>query len=273
MISLRSLTVTGEQGAYPFNSPQVVTLGERQFTRAVTLLAGENGTGKSTLLEALARKLALPAIGGEDTSRDNTLRGLDPLCAAMKLIFGIRVRKGFFLRAEDFFNFTKRISALQQEMAEELKRTEQENAGRSEFAKGQARMAYAHSLHAMDNAYGQNPDARSHGESFLEMFKERITPGGIYLLDEPEAPLSPMRQLALAALIMEREKDSQFIIATHSPVLMAYPGADIWCFDDVPVSARAYEDLEHISFLSDFLKHPRQYMESLRRETEVPDPK
>jgi predicted ATPase len=269
MISLRSLTVTGEQGAYPFVSPQVVSLGERQFTASVTLLAGENGTGKSTLLEALARKLALPAIGGEDASRDNTLKGLDPLCGAMKLTFGIRVRKGFFLRAEDFFNFTKRITALQQEMAEELIRAEKENAGRSEFAKAQSRMAYASSLQAMNSSYGQDPDARSHGESFLALFKERIVPGGIYLLDEPEAPLSPMRQLALAALIMDREKDSQFIIATHSPVLMAYPGADIWCFDDVPVSSRAYEDLEHISFLRDFMKRPGQYMESLRRETDT----
>ena len=73
-------------------------------------------------------------------------------------------------------------------MAEELKRADIENAGRSEFAKSQSRMAYASSLHAMNNAYGQNPDARSHGESFLELFKERIVPGGIYLLDEPEAP-------------------------------------------------------------------------------------
>ena len=77
-----------------------------------------------------------------------------------------------------------------------------------------------------------------------------------------------MRQLALTTLIMEREADSQFIIATHSPVLMAYPGADIWCFDDVPVASRAYEDLEHISFLWDFMKRPRQYMERLRREAE-----
>jgi len=266
MISLRSLSVDGELGAYPFHCPQVMSLGERDFSSPVTLLVGENGTGKSTLLEALARKLSLPAIGGEDASRDVTLKGLDPLCDAFRLVFGVRSRKGFFLRAEDFFHFVRRISMLQEDMTQELLRAEAENAHRDDFAKGQARMAYASSLSALHSRYGSNPDAQSHGESFLKLFQQRITPGGIYLLDEPEAPLSPMRQLALVSIIMEREKDSQFIIATHSPILMAYPAADIWCFDQVPVTSVKYEDLSHVQLMKDFLAHPRQYMEKLRRE-------
>ncbi len=266
MISLRSLTVQGELGAYPFHCPQVMSLGQREFASPVTILVGENGTGKSTLLETLARKLNLPSIGGEDASRDATLAGLDPLCEAVRLVFTVRSRKGFFLRAEDFFNFVRRIALMQQDMARELQRVEVENAHRSAFAQGQARMAYAGSLYEINSRYGIDPDARSHGESFLALFQQRITPGGIYLLDEPEAPLSPMRQLALVSLIMEREQDSQFIIATHSPILMAYPGADIWCFDEPPVASVRYDDLSHVQMMKDFLAHPRQYMDSLSRE-------
>jgi predicted ATPase len=245
-----------------------MSLGKRDFISPVTLLVGENGTGKSTLMEAVARKLSLPAIGWEDASRDVTLQGLDPLCDAIRLVFGVKTRKGFFLRAEDFFNFVKRIAIMQEDMAQELIRVEEENAHRSAFAKSQARMAYASSLSELNSRYGLEPDGRSHGESFLALFKQRIRPGGIYLLDEPEAPLSPMRQLALVSLIMEREEDSQFMIATHSPILMAYPGADIWCFDSTPVESIKYEDLNHVQLMKDFLAHPRQYMERLRREKE-----
>ena len=268
MISLRSLSVEGELGAYPFHCPQVMSLGKKEFSSAVTLLVGENGTGKSTLLEALARKMSLPAIGWEDASRDETLQGLDPLCDALRLVFGVKSRKGFFLRAEDFFNFVRRVAMLQEDMAQELHRVDEENMHRSAFAKGQARMAYASSLSALNSRYGSEPDGMSHGESFLALFKQRIRPGGIYLLDEPEAALSPMRQLALASLLMERETDSQFLIATHSPILMAYPGADIWCFDQTPVSSVRYEELSHVQLMRDFLAHPRQYMERLRREKE-----
>lgn len=268
MISLRSLSVEGELGAYPFHCPQVMSLRKREFTSPVTLLVGENGTGKSTLMEALARKLSLPSIGWEDASRDATLQGLDPLCDAIRLAFQVRIRKGFFLRAEDFFNFVKRIAMMQEDMNLELDRVEEENAHRSAFARGQARMAYASSLLALRLSYGSEPDSKSHGESFLALFRQRIRPGGIYLLDEPEAPLSPMRQLALVSLLMEREADSQFIIATHSPILMAYPGADIWCFDQTPVTSVQYEDLSHVQLMKDFLAHPRQYMERLRREKE-----
>ncbi len=268
MISLRSVSVEGEQGAYPFHCPQVMSLQKREFTSSVTLLVGENGTGKSTFLEALARKLALPAIGLSDAAGDDTLKGLDPLCGAIRLSFGVHARKGFFLRAEDFFNFVRRISQMQADMARELARAEAENAHRDAFAQNQARMAYASSLFALRSRYGDDPDAQSHGESFLALFKQRIVPGGIYLLDEPEAPLSPMRQLALVSLLMAREQDSQFIIATHSPILMAYPGADIWCFDEVPVASVAYEELSHVKLMKDFLSQPRRYMEMLRREGE-----
>ena len=264
MIYLKELRICAEKGAYPFNSEAVISLERMSIHSPVTILVGDNGSGKSTLLEALARALRLPSIGHEDAERDGTLAGTEPLAERMKMVFSTRPRQGFFLRAEDFFGFTRRISALQAEMKRELARVEEEYEGRSEFAKGQARMAYAGSLHELNRRYGIDPDARSHGEAFLHLFQQRMNGKGLYILDEPEAPLSPVRQLALCSMIMERSEDSQFMIATHSPILMAIPWAEIWSFDESPAVKCAYDELEHIQVLRDFLRAPERYMKRLR---------
>lgn len=263
MIYLKKLSIHAEPGAYPFNSPAVTSIEEMRISSPVTILVGDNGSGKSTLLEALARALRLPAIGHEDAERDETIAAAEPLARAMKLTFSLRHRQGFFLRAEDFFGFTRRISALQAEMKRELERVDEEYAQASAFTRGQARMAYAGSLHELNRRYGIDPDARSHGEAFLHLFQQRMNGKGLYILDEPEAPLSPIRQLSLAAMIMERSEDSQFVIATHSPILMAIPGADIWSFDETPVRKCAYDELEHVAVMKDFLRCPQRYMDRL----------
>ena len=264
MIYLKELRICAERGAYPFNSAAVTSLRQMKIQSPVTILVGDNGSGKSTLLEALARSLRLPSIGSEDAERDETIASVEPLAKATKLTFSVRHRQGFFLRAEDFFGFTRRISAMQAEMKRELARVEEEYEGRSAFTKGQARMAYAGSLHELNRRYGIDPDARSHGEAFLHLFQQRMNGKGLYILDEPEAPLSPIRQLSLCAMIMERAEDSQFIIATHSPILMAIPGAEIWNFDEVPVSTCAYDELEHVAVMKDFLRCPQRYMDRLK---------
>ena len=106
--------------------------------------------------------------------------------------------------------------------------------------------------------------ARSHGESFLQLFQSRFVPGGLYLLDEPEAPLSPQRQLALLAMLKEMAgQDSQFVVATHSPILMALPGADILSFDRAPVRRLPYGEVEHVSFTRDFLNNPEAFLRHL----------
>ena len=118
-------------------------------------------------------------------------------------------------------------------------------------------MAYAGSLSELERAHGADPDARSHGESFMHMFNERVPSGrAVPAGRAPEAPLSPIRQLALMGMIMEREKDSQFIIATHSPILAAYPGAAIWSFDESPARRVEYDELESVNLIRDFLNAP-----------------
>ena len=113
----------------------------------------------------------------------------------------------------------------------------------------------------MERRYGENPDAASHGEAFLNLFAQRLAPGGLYLLDEPEAALSPQSQLGFLAMIREAlDTGSQFVIATHAPILMAIPGATILSFDDPPVRRVQYEDVESVSLVRDFLQAPERYL-------------
>ena len=266
MIFLRGITRTpAAHDGYPLSVPAIGSLEYMDFSN-VTLLMGENGSGKSTLLEALAVLMRLPALGAADAADDQTLSSVRPLVNSLRPAFSRRPRQGMFLRAEDFFGYTRRIAALQDEMRREIRRIDAEYADASAFTRGQARMAYAGSLGELERAHGADPDARSHGESFMHMFNERIHPGGLYLLDEPEAPLSPIRQLALMGMIMEREKDSQFIIATHSPILAAYPGAAIWSFDESPARRVEYGELESVNLIRDFLNAPGRYIRGLRDE-------
>ena len=125
-------------------------------------------------------------------------------------------------------------------------------------------MPAAGQLKAMQDRYGDGLEYRSHGQQFLDFFQARFVPGGLYLLDEPEAPLSPMRQLAFLSLLKEMvSREAQFIIATHSPILLAYPEAEILSFDHTPVRAVAYDSLEHVKITRDFLNNREAYLRHL----------
>ena len=135
---------------------------------------------------------------------------------------------------------------------------------RSKYAEGLAQGPLASSLAAMEQRYGIDLDANSHGQSFLKLFQSRFVPGGLYLLDEPEAPLSPQSQLALLAMIGDMvSQDAQFIVATHSPMLLAFPAAQIYSFDATPIAAVAYEDLDHVRLTRDFLNAPERYLRQI----------
>jgi predicted ATPase len=118
----------------------------------------------------------------------------------------------------------------------------------------------------MERRYGVDLDANSHGQSFLKLFQSRFVPGGLYLLDEPEAPLSPQSQLALLAMMSDMvAEDGQFIVATHSPILLAFPGACIYSFDGTPVCEVEYESLEHVALTREFLQAPERFLRHLGR--------
>ena len=254
----------GPDTTFPFSVPVIRALERLAFPTAVTFLVGENGTGKSTLLEGIASAAALPAVGSADLGADATLDAQRALGDALRLVWNQRVRRGFFLRAEDFFGFAKRLSAMRAELVQRLADLEVEYADRSAFAKGLAMGPVRASLGDMERRYGLDLDANSHGQSFLKLFQSRFVPGGLYLLDEPEAPLSPQSQLGLMVMMQDMvAQGAQFIIATHSPILLAYPGATIYSFDRVPAEAVAYDELEHVVLTRDFLNAPARYLRAL----------
>jgi len=253
-----------ETARYPFNLPLLRAMGSLPFDNAVTFLVGENGTGKSTLLEALAVAAGSVTVGAESVLTDKTLGPARDLAKHLRLSWIKRTHRGFFLRSEDFFAFCKRLSEMRADLEVELQNAEEEFSGRSILAKQLATGPYRKSLHALEQSYGKDLDANSHGESFIKLFQARFVPDGLYILDEPETPLSPTRQLAFIALMMEMVKQGcQFVVATHSPILMAYPGAAIISLDELPPRPVAYGDLEHVRLTRAFLNDPAQFLRHL----------
>lgn len=211
-----------------------------QLTSNVTFFVGENGAGKSTLLEGIAERCGFSLRGGNRNHNLNTghrFEGYEsPLTSQLEFSWSPRrITDGFFMRAESFFNFATYID----ELAKEDGRILQAYGGRS--------------LHE-----------QSHGESFLSLFNNQFE-NGIYVLDEPEAALSPARILAFMSVINELDRSgrAQFLIATHSPMLICYPGASIYQFDEEGVTEVSYEETEHFDLTKSFLNNPELYLHHL----------
>ncbi|MEW6126648.1 MAG: AAA family ATPase [Acidobacteriota bacterium] len=261
LLSVKLKTKPRNSPVYPLNLPLVKNFTELSFDSPVTFFVGENGSGKSTLMEAIAAGVNAVTVGAEDVGRDKTLSGARRLGKELKFAWRTRNHRGFFLRAEDFFGFAKRVSHLMEEMDELAEAYKQKFTG---YALGLAKGSALSQKRALIEKYGENLDANSHGESFLKLFQARFVAGGLYLLDEPEAPLSPLRQLSFLAMLKEMvAEDAQFIIATHSPILMAYPQATIYSFDHQPIKAVAYDDLEHVTLTRAFLNNPESFLRRL----------
>ena len=255
--------------SFPFDVPALARAAEIDLSSRVTIFAGENGSGKSTLLEAIALAAKLPTVGSAEAGDDGSLVLQQRLARTLTLVWRRRAHRGFFLRAEDFFGFARRLRTLRREMEDRIVQVDREYEGRSELAKVLAKGPAAGSLSAMRARYGDDLDANSHGESFLRLFRSRFVPDGLYLLDEPEAALSPQSQLGFVAMMSEMvEQGGQFVIATHSPVLMALPGATIYSFDSAPLARTEYEALESVQLLRDFLQAPQRYLHRIWRPGE-----
>jgi len=275
MIHLRSIEWTPFElpNSFPFSVPLIRNLGRLEFTQSITFFVGENGTGKSTLLETIALAAQLPTIGSEPIERDETLAALRPLAQALRWSWNKRTRRGFFMRAEDFFGYAKRLSQTRQVLQDDLNKVQQEGQERaaSSLSQALASLPMRRELHALQQSYGAGLDAQSHGESFFKLFQARFVPNGLYILDEPEAALSPMRQMALLALLRQMiQQGAQFLIASHSPVLLAYPQAQILLCDG-RLRPASYEALEHVRLMRDFLANPQAYLRHLLDDEAEPD--
>ena len=263
-IDLRLPEDDGNPRVFPFSVDALQGLDALDLDGPVCCFVGENGSGKSTLMEALAIATGLPTVGSVSASRDRSLEAQARLARCLKLVWNRRSRRGFFLRAEDFFGFARRLVEMRAEFKDDLREIDKNYRDRSEYARMLARGPANRSLGEMEGRYGENLDANSHGESFLKLFQSRLVPGGLYLLDEPEAALSPQSQLAFLAMIKDSVDDgSQFLIATHSPILMAIPGATLFSFDQRPVCTVTFEDLEHVNLMRDFLAQPERFLRHL----------
>jgi predicted ATPase len=270
MIHLREVAIGAPpddaSGAFPFAVPAIRALAGTtlRFPTPVTLLVGENGSGKSTLLEALAAAIGSITAGSVAASLDGSLEGIRPLADTLKPTWNRRTRRGFFLRSEDFFGYARKMQAVRADLELE-RRAILDAPDRTPISKGFAAMPYGREIADMERRHGPGLDARSHGEAFLALFRDRLVPNGLFLLDEPEAPMSPMRQLGLLALIRDAatDRNGQFIVATHSPILMALPEATIYSFDDERVASVRFADLEHVRFTRDFLNAPEAFLRHL----------
>lgn len=261
---------------FPFTIPIIQSLESLVFESSVTFFVGENGSGKSTLLEAIAAGMKCPAMGAADINRDPLMAPATKL--AKYLIFSRDLspdstrnfsqnasqkrtpRHKLFFRAEDAIGFTRRLMESMSDLSEMEAHFDETLSGYGKIlATGVTKSQRA----AMETRYGNNPDARSHGEWFIEMLKTRIHDNGLYLLDEPEAPLSPIHQLSLLSIINDQaSRNCQFIIATHSPILMALPGARILNFGEY-IEPIDWQDVEHVAITRAFLNDPRSFLRHL----------
>jgi predicted ATPase len=250
-----SLKAPAPKGAlYPFSVPQIHTLPLLDVNIGVTFFVGENGSGKSTLLEGVAAAAELHARGSADLAVDDTLVPARQLGAALRLAWSPRSRQGFFLRAEDFFGYSR---AQARTDARELRERTEGRVLPGGLVPSESGM---HPDEREAARFIAKYDSRSHGESFMDLFA-KVRPGGLYLLDEPEAPLSPKRQIALLQLLIRTSRaGAQFIIATHSPILLACPGAKIYSFDQSPIAEVGYAELEHVEVMRDFLNDPGRFI-------------
>ena len=227
--------------SYPFHLPAVSALSEIRFTHPVTFFVGENGSGKSTILEAIASSYGFNPEGGTRNFNFSSYQSHSSLDGYLTIIKGvIRPEDGFFLRAESFYNVASEIEKLD----------------RDEF-----------SGRLIDSYGGKSLHEQSHGESFMSLFLHKFRENSLYILDEPEAALSPARQLTMIARMHELVRQGcQFIIATHSPIIMAYPNAAIYVLDEQGYSKVKYEETEHYQITKTFLDAPDRMLKVLMEE-------
>ncbi|MFE5323495.1 AAA family ATPase [Paenibacillus sp. NPDC056579] len=238
---LRTVTLLQEElpetEEYPFGIPSIRTFRQLELKAPVTFFVGENGSGKSTLLEAIAYQAGFNTAGGGRNNQHHVDASGSALGPHLRLSWMPKVTNGFFLRAESFYHFASHLDELSKDPLEGYK----------------AYQAYGNrSLHE-----------QSHGEAFFALFANRFGKKGIYLLDEPEAALSPARQLAFLRRMHELSSHSQFIIATHSPILLGYPDAQIYTFDSTPIHPVNYEETPHYEITRGFLNNRELYLRRL----------
>lgn len=260
MLHLRRLTRRKTGDRYPMDTPVVRRLDSLEFTRPVTFLTGDNGCGKTTLIELLADMTHAVRIDGS-AGPDEKRRLIQSAAPNFRVEMAHRPSHCFYFHAEGFIRYTDGVYAMRTEARAALDDIYENQRYGSAYARQLASQPYAGALAQMQSMYEHDITARSHGEGFLDFFGGRIHPNGLYLLDEPEAALSFFNQYVLLNMIRDAAaQNCQFVISTHSPVLTALPDAEILQIEDGAISSIAYDSLPGVVFLRDFLAAPQRYL-------------
>lgn len=244
-----------DEDSYVFSLPAIKNLNQLDMSKKVTFFVGENGTGKSTLLEAIAVNMGFNPEGGTRNFNFASNETHSLLYKYLTVVKGVkRPKDGFFLRAESFYNVATEVDRLKKITL-------------ASYFLGEAAVPSDSDNSFLNDYGGKSLHNQSHGESFMSLVLNRFKGNSLYILDEPEAALSPTRQLSLLVQINELVKQNcQFIIATHSPILLAYPNADIFVLNDNDIKLTKYEDTEHYTITKQFLNNPMQMLKYLFEE-------
>lgn len=241
---------------YPFHVPAIRSLEDLWFDQEITLICGNNGSGKSTLMELLAVKMGAIRIGEGMLPRKKAWQEHQD-----RFVLSRKRRPGscFYFSAEEFIAYINWVETTKEEARREIARIDrEETVGDKSYLK----MPWYRTLGDLEGLYAGDLARQSHGEGFLDFFRNRLRPGGVYLLDEPEGALSYENQYVLALLIQEAaHKDGcQFILATHSPILTALPGAQVYRLSEEGFEETRYDDLPDVQFLKLFLERHMQML-------------
>ena len=226
---------------YPFSLDLYNKGFDLKFSKPITFITGENGSGKSTFLENLALQIGFNVLGGNKNHNyyDKKIHDNSGLMDSIKLIWKKKTNDGFFFRAESFFHFVNYVDDLAEENGQYIYRS------------------YG----------GKSLQEQSHGESFLALFQNRFNKG-LFILDEPEAALSPERQLSLVAILdrLSKTNNCQFIIATHSPILISCPNSELFEIENGALQKKNYKDSKQFTLYKDFVSNPELYLKYLLKD-------
>lgn len=252
---------TDRSNPFPYNVSAIKYAKNLDFSSNLNFIIGDNGTGKSTLLETIAFRLQLPHMDGSEYSK-KSFHAAIKLSSSLVLDFNINRPTGFFFRAEDFGDYLNSVNRYDAGLHSHLKSLEGEVP---QHIIQEMKDNANYQLYHMRRNYGQELGSFSHGEAYLKIMNEKLRKPGIYILDEPEAALSPARQLSLIYQILEHLNNnmSQFIIATHSPILMAIPNGNIYEITEDAMTKTELEDTEHYRITKSFLNNPDMYLRHL----------
>lgn len=252
---------TDKSNPFPFNVAAIRHAKNIDLSNKLNFFIGDNGTGKSTLLESIAFRLQLPHIDGSEYS-NRSFQAAIKLAPFLEMNFKIDRPIGFFFRAEDFGDYLNSIDRRDAVLHAQLKELEGEVP---DHILTQMKENANYQIHHMRKNFGQELGSYSHGEAYMKIIQEKIQKRGIYILDEPEAALSPSKQLSLIYHINEHlnNNNSQFFIATHSPILMSIPGANLYEITEEEMVITPLEETEHYRITKSFLNDPAMYLRHL----------